>query len=61
MACSESTENDRVTVISTNADDDAAREEFKTGLIRSIKQYNAGLVKTFEDVDDFLNDLHNPD
>jgi hypothetical protein len=61
MAGSESTENGRVTATSADTDDEAALEEFKAGLVRSMKQYNAGLVKTFDDVDDFLNDLHNPD
>jgi hypothetical protein len=36
-------------------------EEFKAGLVRSMKQYNAGLVKTFDNVDDFLADLHSPE
>ncbi len=33
-------------------------EEFKAGVVRSMKQYNAGFVKTFDNVDDFLADLH---
>ena len=36
-------------------------EEFKAGVVQSMKQYNAGLVKTFDNVDDFLADLHNPE
>ena len=36
-------------------------EEFKAGVVRSMKQYNAGLVKTFDNVDDLLADLHNPE
>lgn len=61
MTCSESTENDRIAAVSTNADDEAGLKDFKTGLVRSMKQYNAGLVKIFDDVDEFLNDLHSPD
>ncbi len=33
-------------------------EEFKAGVVRSMKQYNAGLVRTFDNADDFLADLH---
>jgi hypothetical protein len=58
MVYSEPIEDDRTTVISTNADSDAVLEEFKAGLVRSMRQHNAGLVKTFDDVDDFLDDLH---
>jgi hypothetical protein len=36
-----------------------ALQEFKAGVVKSMKQYNAGLVKTFDNVDDFLADLHN--
>ena len=36
-------------------------EEFKAGVVRSMKQYNAGLVKTFDNADDFLADLHSPE
>jgi len=35
-----------------------ALEEFKEGMVKSMKQYNAGLVKTFDNVEDFLADLH---
>jgi hypothetical protein len=38
---------------------DTALEEFKTGIVRSMQQYNAGKVKTFDNMDDFLADLHN--
>ena len=33
-------------------------DEFKAGIVRSMKQYNAGLVKAFDNVDDLLADLH---
>lgn len=36
-----------------------ALAKFKAGVIRSMKQYDAGLVETFDNVDDFLSDLHN--
>ena len=32
--------------------------EFRAGVVRSMKQYRAGQVKIFDDIDDFLNDLH---
>ena len=35
--------------------------EFRAGILRSMKQYNAGLVKTFDNVDEFLDDLHQED
>ena len=41
--------------------EDTALVEFKAGVVRSMKQYNAGLVKTFDNVDDFLADLHSPE
>ena len=37
--------------------DTSKEEEFKAGLVRSMKQYNAGLAKTFDNVDDLLADL----
>ena len=33
-------------------------EEFKVGVVWSMKQYNAGVVKSFDNVEDLLNDLH---
>jgi hypothetical protein len=36
-------------------------EELKAGVVRSMKKYNAGLVKTFDNADDFLADLHSPE
>lgn len=35
-----------------------ALEEFKAGMIRSLKQYEAGLTETFDNMDDFLSNLH---
>jgi hypothetical protein len=45
----------------SNISEENALEEFKAGVVRSMKQYNAGLVKTFADIEEFLNDLHNPE
>jgi hypothetical protein len=44
-----------VQMISAN---DLELDEFKAGVVRSMKQYNTGLVKTFDNVEDLLNDLH---
>jgi len=38
---------------------EAALQEFEAGLARSIKQYKAGLVKTFKTKEEFLNHLKN--
>jgi hypothetical protein len=38
---------------------EAALQEFEEGLARSIKQYKAGLVKTFKTKEEFLNYLKN--
>ena len=38
-----------------------ALDEFKAGMVRSMVQYKAGLVKTFDNVDDLLADLHSPE
>ncbi len=45
-------------MISGITKEEAELAGFKAGLVRSMKQYNAGLVKTFDNVDDFLADLH---
>ena len=45
-------------MISAIATQKTELEEFKAGVVRSMKQYNAGFVKTFDNVDDFLADLH---
>lgn len=36
-------------------------EEFKKGIIRSMKQYRDGNVKTFDNVEDLITDLHESD
>jgi len=56
MACSDAPQE--VQMISAKAQ---ALYEFKAGLVRSMKQYNAGLVKIFDNADDFLADLHKPE
>jgi hypothetical protein len=38
---------------------EVALQEFEAGLARSIKQYKAGLVKTFKTKEEFLNHLKN--
>jgi hypothetical protein len=48
-------------MISAITTKETALVEFKAGVVRSMKQYNAGLVDTFDNVDDFLADLHNPE
>jgi len=40
---------------------EAALKEFEAGVRRSIKQANAGLVKTFKTKEEFLNHLKNLD
>lgn len=37
--------------------EEAALRKFETGLPKSIKQYEAGQVETFEDKDEFLRTL----
>jgi len=37
------------------------KTKFRKGLLRSMKQYNAGEVETFNNVDDFLIDLKRPE
>ena len=54
MACSD----EKTLMIST---EETALAEFKAGVVRSMKQYNAGRVETFDNVDDFLADLHSPE
>ncbi len=61
MVCSDTLEMEQTAMISAIATKETALEEFKAGVVRSMKQYNAGLVKTFDNVDDFLADLHSPE
>ena len=49
---------DQAVVQSAN---ETALQEFEAGLRRSIKQADAGLVKTFKTKDEFLNHLKNLD
>ncbi|MCJ7445337.1 MAG: hypothetical protein MUO26_12580 [Methanotrichaceae archaeon] len=32
--------------------------EFKAGVVRSMKQYNAGLAKSFDSLEDLMRDLN---
>ncbi len=60
MACNKKEEN--IMMISgITKKEDTVLVEFKAGVVRSMMQYNAGLVKTFDNVDDFLADLHSPE
>jgi len=45
-------------MISGITKEEPALVEFKAGVVRRMKQYNAGLVKTFANAEDFLADLH---
>jgi len=45
-------------VIAQNANE-AALNEFEAGLARSIRQYKAGLVKSFKTKEEFLDHLKN--
>ncbi len=58
MVCASTTENEARPMISDITKEEAELAEFKAGLVRSMKQYNTGLVETFDNVDDFLADLH---
>jgi len=55
------TAKDRNQPISDTKDAKSRLAKFKASVVRSIKQYNAGQVKIFDDIDDFLNDLHSPE
>lgn len=59
MICSDNIGEKKKLMI-PNISEETVLEEFKAGVVRSMKQYNAGLVKTFDDIDEFLDDLHNP-
>jgi hypothetical protein len=58
MACSDTPGREQTVMISAINTKETVLEEFKAGVVRSMKQYNAGLVKTFDNADDFLADLH---
>jgi hypothetical protein len=59
MVCSDNLGEEKTSMNSNIPAEENVMEEFKAGLVRSLKQYNAGLVKTFDDIDEFLDDLHN--
>ena len=61
MASASTLEKDQISTISVIATQKTELDEFKAGVVNSMKQYNAGFVKTFADVDDFLADLHSPE
>ena len=61
MVRSETLGREQTLTISAIAAKETALEEFKAGAVRSMKQYNAGLVDTFDNVEDFLADLHKPE
>ena len=61
MAGASTLEEEQISTISAIATQKTELEEFKAGVVLSMKQYNAGLVKTFDNVDDFLADLHSPE
>lgn len=61
MAGASTLEKDQISTISAIATQKTELEEFKAGIVRSMKQYNTGLAKTFDNVDDFLADLHSPE
>jgi hypothetical protein len=61
MAGASTLEKEQISTISAIATQKTELEEFKAGVVRSMKQYNAGFVKTFDNVDDFLADLHSPE
>lgn len=61
MLCSDTLGKERRLTILAVTTKETALVEFKAGVVRSMKQYNAGLLDTFDNVDDFLADLHNPE
>ncbi|OPY51305.1 MAG: hypothetical protein A4E49_02316 [Methanosaeta sp. PtaU1.Bin112] len=61
MAGASTLEKEQISTISAIATQKTELEEFKAGVVRSMKQYNAGLVKTFDNIDAFLADLHSPE
>jgi hypothetical protein len=61
MVCSDVAGKESPIMLSGITKDETALVEFKAGVVRSMKQYNAGRVETFDNVDDFLADLHSPE
>jgi hypothetical protein len=61
MVCSDNLGEEKTSMSPNIPAEEKAMKEFKASLVRSLKQYNAGYVKTFDDMDEFLDDLHNPE
>ena len=61
MVCSDNLGKEQMLTISAIATKETALMEFKAGVVRSMKQYKAGQVDTFENVDEFLADLDSPE
>jgi len=57
MVCSDTPGREQTVMISAINTKETVLEEFKAGVVRSMKQYNAGLVKNFDNADDFLADF----
>lgn len=58
MACVVRGRNGDV-IVTSDTTKDTALDKFKAGVIRGLKQYNAGQIKVFDDIDEALNYLHN--
>jgi hypothetical protein len=54
-----STVEKELSAIPTTAIQKSAIDDFKDGVVRSMKQHNSGSMKTFDNADDFLAELHN--
>jgi|GEM_PF-1944468 len=61
MVCSDSLGKEQTLTISAITTKETALMEFKAGVVRSMKQYKASQVDTFENVDEFLADLDSPE
>ena len=61
IASASTLEKEQISTISAIAAQKSELDEFKADIVRSMKQYNAGLAKTYDNVDDFLADLHSPE
>jgi len=61
MMCIDTSGKEEILIESVVSTKRAALDDFKAGVVQSMKQYNACLVKTFDSADDFLADLRGPD
>lgn len=61
MMCSDTPGKEEVLIESVATAKGTAMDDFKAGVVQSMKQYNACLVRTFDSADDFLADLHGSD